>query len=84
MKDKNKDTQQRTKNKGGMNKSILCQQGGYFVLCGPKHVLKNRVYVVHPNFCPELAFFPYALGHLLASAAHNSRIIHTTTKPTAF
>ena len=38
---------------------------------------------MHPNFCPELAFFPYALGHLLASAAHSSPIIHATTKPTA-
>ena len=43
MKDKNKDTQQRMKNKGGMNKSILCQQRGYFLFCCPKLVLKNRV-----------------------------------------
>ena len=43
MKDKNKDTQQRMKNKGGMNKSILCQQRGYFLSCCPKIVLKNRV-----------------------------------------
>ena len=44
--------------------------------------LCTRIFV-HPNFCPELAFFPYALGHLRASAAHSSPIIHTTTKPTA-
>ena len=43
MKDNNKDTQQRMKNKGGMNKSILCQQRGYFLFCCPKLVLKNRV-----------------------------------------
>ena len=30
MKDKNKETQHRMKNKVGMNKSTLCQQKGYF------------------------------------------------------
>ena len=53
------------------------------MLCFPTTVLKKGVSFVHPNFCPELAFFPYALGHLLASAAHSSPIIHATTKPTA-
>ena len=43
MKDKKKETQQRMINKGGMNKSILCQQRGYFLFCCPTTVLKNRV-----------------------------------------
>ena len=50
MKDKMKETQQRMINKGGMNKSILCQQRGYFLFCCPTTVLKRSGVVCAPKF----------------------------------